>query len=59
MAESHAVGDSVNVSGAPRHGTAGENNEDLAAAEFAERTQALSDAPPTFRNLDLLKVEER
>ncbi len=43
----------------PSYEAAMKNNEDPATAEFAERMQSLSDAPPTFRNLDLLKIEER
>lgn len=35
------------------------NSEDPATSEFAEHMQTLSDGPPTFRNLDLLTMEER
>lgn len=35
------------------------NSEDPATAEFAERMGALCDAPPTFRNLDVMRVESR
>jgi hypothetical protein len=43
----------------PSYEAAMKNNEDPATTEFAERMQSLSDGPPTFRNLDLLKIEER
>jgi hypothetical protein len=35
------------------------NSEDPATSEFAERMQALSDGPPVFHNLDVVRVEER
>lgn len=35
------------------------NNDDPLTAEFAQRMMALSDGPPTFRNLDLVDVEVR
>ncbi len=35
------------------------NSEDPATSEFAEKMGALCDGPPTFRNLDLTRVEER
>ena len=40
----------------PSYEAAMKNNDDPVTAEFAERMQALSDAPPTFRNLDLVKI---
>ena len=36
-----------------------QNNDDPATAEFAERMQALADGPPTFHNLDIVRVETR
>ena len=42
----------------PSYEAAMKNNDDPATREFAERMQSLSDGPPTFRNLDLLKIEE-
>ncbi len=41
------------------HEAAMKNNEDPATSEFAERMQSLSDGPPTYRNLDLLQMEDR
>jgi len=35
------------------------NNEDPATAEFAEKMQALSDGPPVFHNLDIVRVDVR
>jgi hypothetical protein len=35
------------------------NNEDPATTEFAERMQALSDGPPVFHNLDIVRVDTR
>lgn len=35
------------------------NSADPATSEFAERMAALCDGPPTFRNLDVTRVEER
>ena len=35
------------------------NNEDPATTEFAERMQALSDGPPVFHNLDIIRVDDR
>lgn len=43
----------------PSHEAAMRNNEDPATAEFAQRMDALSDAPPTFRNLDVVSLEQR
>ena len=36
-----------------------ENSADPATSEFAERMGALCDGPPTFHNLDVLRVENR
>ncbi|MDQ1625973.1 MAG: hypothetical protein QOJ49_1471, partial [Actinomycetota bacterium] len=35
------------------------NSEDPATSEFAQRMQELSDGPPVFHNLDVVRVEER
>jgi hypothetical protein len=43
----------------PSYEAAMKNNEDPATAEFAEHMQSLSDGPPTFRNLDLLRLQEQ
>ena len=35
------------------------NSEDPATSKFSERVGALCDGPPTFRNLDVTRLEER
>ena len=35
------------------------NSKDPATSEFAEKMQALSDGPPVFHNLDIVRVENR
>jgi hypothetical protein len=35
------------------------NSEDPATSEFSERMGELLDSPPTFRNLDVTRLEER
>ena len=35
------------------------NSADPATSEFAEKMAALCDGPPTFHNLDVMRVEDR
>ena len=35
------------------------NSNDPATAEYADRMQALSDGPPVFHNLDIVRFENR
>lgn len=49
----------VSVVEFPSYEAAMKNDDDPATAEFAERMQSLSDGPPTFRNLDLLLIQEQ
>lgn len=41
------------------HEEAMENSKDPATSEYAEKMAALSEGPPTFRNLDIVRVEDR
>jgi hypothetical protein len=43
----------------PSYEAAMENSADPATSEFAERMAALCDGPPTFRDLDVKRIEER
>jgi hypothetical protein len=43
----------------PSYEAAMKNNDDPATQEFAEKMQSLSDGPPTFRNLDLVELQEQ
>lgn len=36
-----------------------ENSKDPATSEFSEKMQALSDGPPVFHHLDIVRVENR
>ncbi|MEO7980068.1 MAG: hypothetical protein ABI807_04165 [Sporichthyaceae bacterium] len=36
-----------------------ENSKDPATSEYAEKMAALSEGPPTFHNLDIVRVEDR
>jgi hypothetical protein len=36
-----------------------ENSKDPATSEFAEKMAALSDGPPVFHNLDIVRLETR
>jgi hypothetical protein len=39
--------------------TAMKNSEDPATSEFADRMATLCDGPPTFHNIDIVRVEDR
>ena len=39
--------------------TAMKNSEDPATSEFADRMATLCDGPPTFHNIDVVRVEDR
>lgn len=54
-----AEGTFVSVVEFPSYEAAMKNSEDPATSEFAEAMNALSDGPPTFRNLDVLKTEQQ
>lgn len=53
------AGTIVTVVGFPSYEAARKNHEDPATAEFAEHMRSLSDGLPTFRNLDVVKVQEQ
>ncbi|MCU0264974.1 MAG: hypothetical protein MUC45_02505 [Actinomycetia bacterium] len=43
----------------PSYEAAMRNSEDPATTEFSERMNALADSPMTFRNLDVLTLEQQ
>lgn len=43
----------------PSYEEAMRNNDDPATKEFTDGMMALSDGPPTFHNLDVIKLHER
>jgi hypothetical protein len=58
-AERDSPGSYVTVVEFESHEAAMKNSEDPATSEFAERMGALCDGPPTFRDLDVKRIEER
>ena len=58
-ADRDSPGSYVTIAEFESYEAAMKNSQDPATSEFAERMGALCDGPPTFRNIDVMRVEDR